>query len=65
VFAFHFELNFYLLTSSKCDLDEVDKAKIHVLSSQFELIFCLLTSPKFDLRKVEKAEFPRASKIDL
>jgi len=65
VLAFHFELNFYLLTSSKCDLDEIDKAKIHVLSSQFELIFCLLTSPKCDLRKVEKAVFSTASKFDL
>ena len=55
VLAFRFELNYYILTSSKSDLDEVDKAIIIVLPSHFELIFCLLTRPKWNLRKVKKA----------
>ena len=55
VLAFHFELYFYLLTSSKCDLDEVNKAMIQFLASYFELIFNLLIGPKCDLRNVEKA----------
>jgi len=33
VLAFHFELNFYLSTSSKCDIDDVDEANILLLSS--------------------------------
>ena len=41
--AFHFELNFYLLTISKSDLDKVDKAN------------CLLTRPKCNLPKFKKA----------
>ena len=53
--AFHFELNFYLLTSSKRDLDKVDKAMITVPASHFELIFCLLTRPKCNLPKIKKA----------
>jgi len=65
VLAFHFELNFYLLTSSKSDLDEVDKAMIIVLASHFELIFGLLIRPKCNLRKVKKSGVSRDLKFDL
>jgi len=46
------ELIFFLLTSLKCDLGEVEKAMFQELACHFVLIFCLLTIPKCDLIKV-------------
>ena len=65
VLVFHFELNSYLLTSSKSDLGEVDKAMIIVLALHFELIFFFLTHPKCKLRKFKKSGDLRDLKIDL
>jgi len=43
--ANHGELIFFLLTSPKCDLAQVEKAMFRGVASQFELIFDLLTIP--------------------
>ena len=53
----HRELIFFLLTSPKCDLGEVEKAMFQGLACQFELIFGLFTVPKCDLVLVEKLMF--------
>jgi len=55
--AEHWELIFFLFTSSKSDLGEVEKAMFQVLACHFELIFGLLTIPKWDFVEVEKALF--------
>ena len=41
------ELILCLLTSPKCDLDEVEKGIIQVADCHFEVIFCFLTNRKF------------------
>ena len=43
--ARHCDLIFFLLTSLKCDLGEVEKAMFHVFACNFEIIFGLLTIP--------------------
>ena len=45
------ELIFCLLTSPKCDLDEVEKAMIHVVECHFEVIFCFLINRKCEFFK--------------
>jgi len=45
----HFELISGLLTITKCDLVEVEKAMFQVVAWQSELIFSLLTNKIFDL----------------
>jgi len=57
VVARHWELIFFLLTSPKCDLGEIDKATFQGFACHFELIFGLLTIPKFSLVADDKAIF--------
>jgi len=52
VVAKHWEQIFFLLTSPKCDLFEVEKAMFQRLAYHFEVIFGLLTIPKCDLVEV-------------
>jgi len=46
VIARHWELIYFLLTSPKCDLSEVEKATFQGLACHFELIFDFFTNPK-------------------
>ena len=48
--ARHWERIYFLLTNTKCDLFEVEKAMFQGVACHFdcELIFSLLTSPKCD-----------------
>jgi len=46
VVAKQFGRIFCLLTSSKCDLDEVDKAMIQFVEWHFKFIFSFLTNRK-------------------
>jgi len=57
VIARHWELIFFLLTSSKSDFGEVEKAMVQVLACHSELIFGLLSIPKCDFVEVDKALF--------
>ena len=57
VVANHGELIFFLLTSPKWDLGEVEKANFQGVAWHFDLILDVLTKPNFDLREVEKAMF--------
>ena len=68
--AGHCELNFLLLTSPKCDLDEVEKAMILVVERHFEVIFCFMTNRKFNFIQVDKVtiqvvEWPLGKTIQL
>jgi len=45
------------LTGRKCDLIQVDKAKIQVVKWHLKLIYSFLTSPKFDFNEIDKAVF--------
>ena len=54
VVARHWVQIFFLLTRSKCELGEVEKALFLGLALHFQLIFGLWTSPKFDLSDVKK-----------
>ena len=47
--------NLLLLTSPKCDLDEVDKAIIQVVECHFEVILCYLSNRKCKFFKLKKA----------
>ena len=58
--ARHWKLIF-LLTSSKCDLGEVDKAMFQEFLCQYELIYDLLTIQKCDIVEVKKALFQGAA----
>jgi len=49
--------NFFLLTSPKCYLGDVEKAMFQVFACHFEIIFGLLTIIKCDMGEVEKAIF--------
>jgi len=53
----HWELIFFLLTSPKCDLSEVEKAMFQGLACHVELIFGILTILKCDLVEVENTLF--------
>jgi len=55
--ARHRELIFFLLTSPKCYLGEVEKAMFQGLACHFELIFGLFIIPICDLVEVEKPMF--------
>jgi len=57
VVARHRELIFFLSTSPKCDLSEVDKVMVQGLECLFEFIFGILTITKCDVVEVEKAMF--------
>ena len=58
--ARHWKLIF-LLTSSKCDLGEVEKAMFQECPCLFELIYGLLSIPKCDIVEVKKALFKGAA----
>ena len=53
----HWELIFFILTNSKCDMGEVEKAMFQGVVCHSVLIFGLLTNPKCDFVVVEKAMF--------
>ena len=55
VVASHWEHIFFLLTSPKCALGEVEKPMFQGLVCHLELIFGHLIIPKCDLVKVEKS----------
>jgi len=46
VVARHCELTFFLLTSAKCDFNEVEKMMIQVVEYHIEVNFCFLTNRK-------------------
>ena len=56
VVARHFELIFCLLTSSKLNLDEIEKAMILVVECHIEVIFCFLTNRKFDFLRRQRGD---------
>jgi len=58
--ARHWELIFFLLTSSKCDLCEFQEAIFQKFPLHFELIYVLLTITKCKFVEVEKALFQGA-----
>ena len=53
----HWELIFFLLTSQKCNLAEVEKAMFQGLTWHFQLIFGPLNSQKCDLCELKKRLF--------
>ena len=57
VVARHCKLIFFLLTSPKCDLGEIEKAMSQDFTCHFELIFGLFTIAKCELVEIEKSMF--------
>ena len=57
VVARHWKLIFFLFTSPKFDLGEVEKAMFHVLACHFELILGLLTIQNATLLRSRKRSF--------
>ena len=57
VVARHWELIFFLLTSPKFELGEVEKPIFQGFACYIELIFGVLTIPKWDLVEFEKQMF--------
>ena len=53
----HWELFFFLLSSSKCDLNEFEKEIFQGLQCHFELIFGILNIAKCELVEVENWMF--------
>jgi len=53
--AWNFQLIICFWCSTKCDLEEVEKATMLVVARHCEHIFCVLTSANFYLDEVEKS----------